>query len=57
MDGVTDASFAYYGVKIVLMFSPGSREDYSRNIHQVAADVGVRVWALSPPGRVPAKPL
>ncbi len=42
-----------YGVKIVLMVPPALREDYSRDIQQVGADVGVPVWVLSPPGEYP----
>jgi hypothetical protein len=42
-----------YGVKIVLMIPPALREDYSRDIQQVGADVGVPVWVLSPPGEYP----
>jgi hypothetical protein len=42
-----------YGVKIVLMVPPALREDYSRDIQQVGAEVGVPVWVLSPPGEYP----
>jgi len=42
-----------YGVKIVLMVPPVLREDYSRDIQQVGAEVGVPVWVLSPPGEYP----
>jgi hypothetical protein len=42
-----------YGVKIVLMVPPTLREDYSRDIQQVGAEVGVPVWVLSPPGEYP----
>jgi hypothetical protein len=42
-----------YGVKIVLMVPPALREDYSRDIQQVGANVGVPVWVLSPPGEYP----
>jgi len=42
-----------YGVKIVLMVPPALREDYSRDIQLVGADVGVPVWVLSPPGEYP----
>jgi hypothetical protein len=42
-----------YGVKIVLMVPPVLREDYSHDIQQVGAEVGVAVWVLSPPGEYP----
>ena len=42
-----------YGVKIVLMVPPALREDYSRDIQQVGANVGMPVWVLSPPGEYP----
>jgi hypothetical protein len=42
-----------YGVKIVLMVPPVLREDYSHDIQQVGAEVGVPVWILSPPGEYP----
>jgi hypothetical protein len=42
-----------YGVKIVLMIPPTLREDYSHDIQQVGADVGVPVWVLSSPGEYP----
>ncbi len=42
-----------YGVKIILMVPPTLREDYSHDIQQVGADVGVPVWVLSPPGEYP----
>jgi hypothetical protein len=42
-----------YGVRIVLMVPPALREDYSRVIQQVGADVGIPVWVLSPPGEYP----
>ena len=42
-----------YGVKIVLMIPPALHEDYSHDVQQVGAQVGVPVWVLSPPGQYP----
>ena len=42
-----------YGVKIVLLVPPTLRDDHSREIQALAADTGVPVWVLSPPGEFP----
>jgi hypothetical protein len=42
-----------YGVRIVLLVPPALRQDFSQDVQQVGADVGVPVWILSPPGEYP----
>jgi lysophospholipase L1-like esterase len=42
-----------YGVKIVLLVPPALREDHSRQVQELGAQLDVPVWVPSPPGEFP----
>jgi hypothetical protein len=42
-----------YGVRLIVLFPPALRENYSLDIQQAGATVNVPVWVPSPPGEFP----